>query len=85
MVMRRKTFEAVGPFDETMGLGEDLDWFFRLHESGIEIEILKEELLTRRIHNGSLTQDADAARVGLFDAFRKKAERCRAGGRRSSP
>lgn len=78
MVVRRETFEAVGGFDEAMRPAEDFDWMLRASEAGVEIARLPDVLLRRRVHADSLTQDAAAARAGLFRAFKGRIERHRA-------
>lgn len=78
MVVRRSVFEQVGGFDESMRAAEDFDWMLRASEDGIEIARLSDVLLRRRVHAGSLTQDAAAARLGLFRAFKSRIERHRA-------
>lgn len=78
MVVRRETFERVGAFDESMRAAEDFDWMLRAAEEGVEIARLSEVLLRRRVHPGSLTQNAAASRAGLFRAFKARIERHRA-------
>jgi glycosyltransferase involved in cell wall biosynthesis len=78
MVARRETFERVGNFDESMRAAEDFDWMLRAAEQEIEIARLSEVLLRRRVHPGSLTQNAAASRAGLFRAFKARIERHRA-------
>jgi glycosyltransferase involved in cell wall biosynthesis len=78
LVVRREVFELVGGFDESMRTAEDLDWMLRASEEGVEIVRLSEVLMRRRVHPDSLTQDAEAARLGLFRAFRSRIERHRA-------
>jgi glycosyltransferase involved in cell wall biosynthesis len=78
MVVRRETFERVGPFDESMRAAEDLDWMLRASEEGVEIARLSRVLLRRRVHPASLTQDAAAGRAGLFRAFKGRIDRNRA-------
>lgn len=78
MVVRRETFERVGPFDESMRAAEDFDWMLRASEEGIEIARLSTVLLRRRVHPASLTQDAAAGRTGLFRAFKGRIDRNRA-------
>jgi glycosyltransferase involved in cell wall biosynthesis len=78
MVVRRETFERVGDFDESMRAAEDFDWMLRATEEGVEIARLSEVLLRRRVHPDSLTQDAAAARAGIFRAFKARIERHRA-------
>ncbi|MFP5389112.1 MAG: glycosyltransferase family 2 protein, partial [Thermoleophilia bacterium] len=78
MVVRREAFEQVGDFDEAMRAAEDFDWMLRAAEEEIEIARLSEVLLRRRVHPGSLTQNAAASRSGLFRAFKARIERHRA-------
>jgi glycosyltransferase involved in cell wall biosynthesis len=78
MVVRREVFELVGGFDESMRTAEDFDWMLRASEEGVEIARLADVLLRRRVHPDSLTQDAEAARLGLFRAFKARIERHRA-------
>ena len=78
MVVRRETFERVGPFDESMRAAEDFDWMLRAAEEGVEIARLSKVLLRRRVHAASLTQDAAAGRAGLFRAFKGRIDRHRA-------
>lgn len=78
MVVRRKTFEGVGQFDESMRAAEDFDWMLRAAEEGVEIARLAKVVLQRRVHPASLTQDAAAGRAGLFRAFKGRIDRHRA-------
>jgi glycosyltransferase involved in cell wall biosynthesis len=78
LVVRREVFELVGGFDESMRTAEDLDWMLRASEEGVEIARLPDVLMRRRVHPDSLTQDAEAARLGLFRAFKSRIERHRA-------
>jgi glycosyltransferase involved in cell wall biosynthesis len=78
MVVRRETFERVGGFDESMRAAEDFDWMLRAAEQEVEIARLSDVLLRRRVRSDSLTQDAAAARAGMFRAFKARIERHRA-------
>jgi glycosyltransferase involved in cell wall biosynthesis len=78
MVVRREAFGRVGGFDESMRAAEDFDWMLRASEEGVEIVRISDVLLRRRVHAASLTQDAAAARAGLFRAFKGRIERHRA-------
>jgi glycosyltransferase involved in cell wall biosynthesis len=78
MVVPRAVFERIGDFDESMRAAEDFDWMLRASEEGIEIARLSNVLLGRRVHADSLTQDAESARNGFFQALRKRIERHRA-------
>jgi glycosyltransferase involved in cell wall biosynthesis len=54
-VARRALIDAVGVFDETRPLGDDTEWFQRVINAGVPVEILPDVLVDRRLHPGSLT------------------------------
>ena len=56
LVARRAAFERVGPFDASFSTAEDTDWFARARDLGVEIELIPEVLVEKRVHgtNSSL-------------------------------
>lgn len=50
MLARREVFEKIGGFNLLYWHGNDLDWFIRVKEAGIQMAILPDILLLRRIH-----------------------------------
>ena len=78
MLLRRRTWDLVGPFDETMRMAEDLDWTLRASELGVPMAVLDDVVTVRRVHAANATQDAVGSREGIFEAFRKRIERNRA-------
>jgi glycosyltransferase involved in cell wall biosynthesis len=89
MVVRRRAFDIVGPFDEALGRGRggfapgtapdasDGDWQLRLRETGVGVAVLDEVVLFRRLHGGNLTYDAAGLRRANFEALRARAQRRR--------
>lgn len=57
LVARRSAIERVGGFDETFEFGEDQDWLIRAREAGVEIAVLPEVVLRRRIHDANMSHD----------------------------
>jgi glycosyltransferase involved in cell wall biosynthesis len=55
MLMRRTTFDSVGPFDESLRIGEDTDWILRAQRKGIVRETLTDVLVYRRMHQNNLS------------------------------
>jgi glycosyltransferase involved in cell wall biosynthesis len=51
MLIRRSVFEHTGLFETTWKVGSDLDWFLRVKEQGIRVEVLPQVVLRRRIHS----------------------------------
>ncbi len=78
MLMRRRVFELVGGYNESLRHAEDLDWLLRARELEVEVHRLDRVVLRRRVHPGSLTQDSIAARTGLLRAFKLRIDRHRA-------
>jgi len=58
MVARKCVFARVGGFDPEFPISEDTDWFARARDANIEMAILPDVLLRKRIHesNASLTE-----------------------------
>lgn len=56
-LIRRETFERVGPFDTNYWFGDDLDWFIRLREAELPMAVMPEVLLLRRIHASNISGD----------------------------
>ena len=51
LLTRRTTFEKVGIFDHTLRHGDANDWFMRVADCGLFVELLQEVLVYRRIHS----------------------------------
>ena len=56
LLTSRQVFDKVGPFDEQLRITEDLEWFARLPDLGIEVAVVPEVLVFRRVHPGNLTR-----------------------------
>ena len=64
LVVRRSALDVVGHFDTSFDFAEDLDWLFRLRESGIRAVILPDIVGHRRLHASNMTKDRSAAVAG---------------------
>ncbi len=53
---RRAVFERVGPFDESLAVVHDLDWYVRLAAAGERAEQLGDALVTRSLPGGLVTR-----------------------------
>jgi glycosyltransferase involved in cell wall biosynthesis len=61
MLIRRESFERVGPFSSTLRVGVTVDWFARASEAGLRYTILPDVVLERRLHtqnNGLRERDS---------------------------
>jgi glycosyltransferase involved in cell wall biosynthesis len=71
----RAVFETVGPFETSMDLGEDVDWFLRARDAGVTITFGTEVALAYRSHPGSLSARRADRGHGLLDALHRSVDR----------
>lgn len=61
MLIRREAFYRVGLFDESLTLGDFIDWYKRAIETGLKFLVLPDVVFRRRIHdNNSTVRDQHA-------------------------
>jgi len=77
VLLRRADFLAVGPFDETLRLGEFIDWFGRARRAGIAEVLVPEIVLRRRIHGGNTTLRERVAAADYLEVVRRQLARRR--------
>jgi glycosyltransferase involved in cell wall biosynthesis len=53
MLARRPLFDTIGLFDETLRHGNDRDWLLRAAEQGVQIDLLPDILVYRRLHDAN--------------------------------
>lgn len=53
MLARREAFERVGGYDETLRVGEALDWLARARAHGLREAMLAEHVFSRRLHTAN--------------------------------
>jgi glycosyltransferase involved in cell wall biosynthesis len=51
MLVRRRAFERVGPYDERTGRGVDLEWFLRADDADLTVREVAVPVLRRRLHD----------------------------------
>ena len=71
-LFRREVFDVVGFFDETKPGSDDTDWIMRSRHRGVDVALLANVLIRRRIHPGNLSHDAALLRDGFFRAMRDR-------------
>jgi glycosyltransferase involved in cell wall biosynthesis len=79
LMARRSCFEAVGPFDETLAIGADSDWFVRLVQSAVRLDVLPETMLLKGVRSSSLSTDVATYRCELLQVARRYVDRRRRG------
>lgn len=85
LLARRSAFDIVGPYDESLRLGEDTDWFVRARERGLHWEVLPDVLLHRRRHGRNLTASWESTHTQNLEIFKRAIARRRAAGDRGDP
>ena len=69
MVVKRSIFDRAGGFDDTMSVGEDLDFYFRLGTSRDFVRVLLPVTLAYRRHTGNMSTDPPALYSGAVELF----------------
>ena len=75
LLARRIVFEQVGPFDPTLTVGCDSDWFARAKDRNINLAIAPQITLHKRIHEGNLSAHLAAYRRDLLTVARRSLQR----------
>jgi glycosyltransferase involved in cell wall biosynthesis len=78
ILARRSLFEAVGSLNNRYLQGEDLEWFFRVKESGIQVHTINETVLLRRIHPGNISHNLKTQAQMLLRMLKESIDRKRA-------
>jgi hypothetical protein len=71
MLIRRASFERVGPFSSTLRVGVTVDWFARATEARLKSIVLPDVVLERRLHtqnNGLREQQARSQYIHVLKA-----------------
>jgi len=62
LVARRRAFERAGYFDRSFRQAEDTEWYARARQLGLEMEMIDEVLVHKRLHGNSTTYSVARAR-----------------------
>lgn len=77
-LIRRAVFDRVGNFDPTLHPADDVDWFARANDLGIQKGLIDAVLLHKRIHHTNISLTSTQNRLNLLKAVRRAAVRKRA-------
>ena len=75
-MIRRHVLEELGGFDPSYRYAEDRDLFIRMREHGVEIAVLREVVLHKRLHGSNMTMDPPPTHP-MLRSLREKLERDR--------
>jgi glycosyltransferase involved in cell wall biosynthesis len=76
-LFRRTVLTKIAGFDESLRFGEDVDYFFRLQETGMRIAHCDVDGLIYRRHATNCTNDQLAVQNSVFDVIQRKMARAR--------
>jgi glycosyltransferase involved in cell wall biosynthesis len=79
-LVRRSVFETVGPIDESMWFGEDLDWFSRAWERDMSMLVVDAPTVLYRRHDRNMTLDREETARAFLVSLKKSLDRRRASG-----
>jgi glycosyltransferase involved in cell wall biosynthesis len=71
LLMRKSDCESAGPFDESIELGEFIEWYTRAQDAGIKPIVIPETVCRRRLHRNNLSRGG-AALHGQYTQMLKK-------------
>jgi Glycosyltransferases, probably involved in cell wall biogenesis len=74
-LFRSRFLRSIGGFDESLRFGEDMDYFFRMQEMGVQISLCDVDGLIYRRHATNCTDDQLAVQNSVFDVIKRKMDR----------
>jgi len=81
MLIRRHTFQSVGPFDTALHIGADADWILRAAQTLGQPHIVPQVVLEKGLRPGSLSTDVATYRAEMMLIARRFIARKRGSGR----
>ncbi len=78
MLIRRESFDRVGPFEIRWTVAEWIDWYARAQERGLRVEMLPDVVLRRRLHGRNQGIREARSRVQYVQAVKAALDRRRA-------
>jgi glycosyltransferase involved in cell wall biosynthesis len=78
-LFRRRVFDQVGNFDESLRFSEDTDWFMRARERGARIVVERDVTLFYRLHASSMTRGKNVKELRLLHVLKRSLDRRRQG------
>jgi glycosyltransferase involved in cell wall biosynthesis len=76
-LFRSRILRRIDGFDESLQFGEDMDYFLRLREMGMQISLCDVDGLIYRRHATNCTDNQLAVRKSVFDVMRRSIARAR--------
>ena len=78
LLVRRGVFDRIGTFDTRWPIASDIDWFARMKDAGLRVEVVADVLVEKRVHDANLSILAGAQLNGeLVELLRESVLRRR--------
>jgi glycosyltransferase involved in cell wall biosynthesis len=74
-LFRSRTLRLIGGFDESLSFGEDVDYFLRLEEMGMQFALCDVDGLIYRRHATNCTDNQLAVQNSVFDVIQRRMAR----------
>jgi glycosyltransferase involved in cell wall biosynthesis len=75
---RREVFDRIGTFDPALRSSEDVDWFLRVRDAGLEIVVTPEIAQIHRRNGQNMTRGKDLRELGFIEVVKRSLDRRRA-------
>ena len=75
---RREVFDRIGTFDPALRNSEDVDWFLRVRDAGLEIVVTPEIAQIHRRNGQNMTRGKDLRELGFIEVVKRSLDRRRA-------
>jgi glycosyltransferase involved in cell wall biosynthesis len=75
---RREVFDRIGTFDPALRSSEDVDWFLRVRDAGLEIVVTPEIAQIHRRNGENMTRGKDLRELGFIEVVKRSLDRRRA-------
>jgi glycosyltransferase involved in cell wall biosynthesis len=79
-LVRRASFERVGPFDESLRVGEMIEWLARAEGAGLRIDTIDALVLRRRVHDANTVSRQGSSPAEYLRAVKGALDRKRGAG-----
>lgn len=79
LLARRFTFDLVGPFDPSLRIGCDADWFARARDLALPTSMLDDVLVEKHLHSANLSTDGGTNQLEMLEVIRRSLARKRRG------
>jgi glycosyltransferase involved in cell wall biosynthesis len=80
MMVRAELFEALGGFDTSYAIGEDIDWLMRASDAGYSHDVLKRVVMHYRLHSTNTVYRLEEMERAQFRVIRSSLARKRTRG-----